>query len=143
MLWVLAGMVGFEPTIYCTKNSCPTARPHPNSEVVIRARQPRVQAPIEQKCVWVLYERNPTETLMVRERRGWHRSDIVSSRGAISRSAKGPKGFAAIGLGGLFRQRNGMKRALETGKTVRKSLRLIPTFSGYSGRNVKQCKQET
>ena len=27
----LAGMVGFEPTIYCTKNSCPTARPHPNN----------------------------------------------------------------------------------------------------------------
>ena len=24
-------MVGFEPTIYCTKNRCPTARPHPKT----------------------------------------------------------------------------------------------------------------
>ncbi len=31
---VLAGVVGFEPTIYCTKNRCPTARPHPIREAV-------------------------------------------------------------------------------------------------------------
>lgn len=35
MLDVLAGMVGFEPTIYCTKNSCPTARPHPNTRALV------------------------------------------------------------------------------------------------------------
>ncbi len=34
MLEVLAGMVGFEPTIYCTKNRCPTARPHPNTRAL-------------------------------------------------------------------------------------------------------------
>ena len=32
---LVAGVVGFEPTISCTKNSCPTARPHPNREVLI------------------------------------------------------------------------------------------------------------
>ena len=38
-------MVGFEPTIYCTKNRCPTTRPHPktcplNSPSVVCAQDP-------------------------------------------------------------------------------------------------------
>ena len=39
----LAGMVGFEPTIYCTKNSCPTARPHPKTGTLIKAMRSDVQ----------------------------------------------------------------------------------------------------
>ncbi len=40
---LLAGVVGFEPTISCTKNSCPTARPHPNSDALITLVIARVQ----------------------------------------------------------------------------------------------------
>ena len=40
---MLAGMVGFEPTIYCTKNSCPTARPHPNTGALVTPEQVTVQ----------------------------------------------------------------------------------------------------
>ncbi len=42
----LAGVVGFEPTISCTKNSCPTARPHPNRAVVVKPVEAGVQVPI-------------------------------------------------------------------------------------------------
>ena len=39
----LAGVVGFEPTISCTKNSCPTTRPHPNRDALITLDPERVQ----------------------------------------------------------------------------------------------------
>lgn len=41
----VAGVEGFEPSISCTKNSCPTARPHPNSEALISGRRCRTQDP--------------------------------------------------------------------------------------------------
>ncbi len=41
----LAGMVGFEPTVHCTKNSCLTTWLHPSSEGRDTAKAGSVQAP--------------------------------------------------------------------------------------------------
>ena len=44
LLWVLAGVVGFEPTVHATKKRCLTAWLHPNSEKLPKSTWLQVQA---------------------------------------------------------------------------------------------------
>lgn len=45
----LAGVVGFEPTVHCTKNSCLTTWLHPNGAAVITQITVEAQAPASEK----------------------------------------------------------------------------------------------
>lgn len=47
----LAGMVGFEPTVHCTKNSCLTTWLHPNRAALSRACVEALQAKNQRKLL--------------------------------------------------------------------------------------------
>src|SRR6056297_1267490 len=47
--WIMAGVVGFEPTIHGTKNRCLTAWLHPNSDALITLDLEPVQGPKPKK----------------------------------------------------------------------------------------------